>query len=337
VRRFIALLIIGLLVAGIGYTVVNYQFEQLADGWRITRRTPVSNDPWIGESPIPVRTGETIKVATFNIQVFGRTKSSKPHVMDLLSRVVREFDVVAIQEIRSRDDDIIPNFVDKINESGRHYDFIVGQREGRTKSKEQYAYIFDRETIEVDRSSVYSVQDPSKLLHRPPLVSLFRVRGPEQDQAFTFSLVNVHIDPDEVGHEMGYMDDIFRRVRSDGREEDDVILLGDFNAGDQQLASLATKAGMNWVLRDHPTNVKRTQQYDNIVFHQMSTTEFSGRGGIFDFVRKYNLTTEQAEEVSDHFPVWAEFSVYEGGQPGRVATRPATSPVESDSVETIGR
>jgi deoxyribonuclease-1-like protein len=335
VRRFIALTIIALLIIGVGYTVTNYQFEQLDDGWRITRRVPVPTGPWTGETPIPVRTGETIKVATFNIQVFGRTKSSKPHVMDLLSRVIREFDVVAIQEIRSRDDDIIPNFVDKINESGRHYDFVIGQREGRTASKEQYAYIFDRETIEVDRSSVYSVQDPSKLLHRPPLVSLFRVRGPEPDEAFTFSLVNVHIDPDEVGHEMGYMDDIFRRVRSDGREEDDVLLVGDFNAGDKQLESLATKAGMNWVLRDHPSNVKGTKQYDNIVFHQMSTTEFSGRGGIFDFLRKYDLTTEQAEEVSDHFPVWAEFSVYEGGQPGRVASRP--EPVSSEADETIDR
>ena len=35
---------------------------------------------------------------------------------------------------------------------------------------------------------------------------------------------------------------------------------------------------------------------------------------------------EQALEISDHFPVWAEFSVYEGGQQGRVASRPEEGP-----------
>ena len=70
-RRFIALLIIGLLIFGVGYTVTHYQFEQLEDGWRITRKEPVPTGPWTGKTPIPVRTGETIKVATFNIQIFG--------------------------------------------------------------------------------------------------------------------------------------------------------------------------------------------------------------------------------------------------------------------------
>ena len=45
---------------------------------------------------------------------------------------------------------------------------------------------------------------------------------------------------------------------------------------------------------------------------------------MFDFLREYNLTSDQALEVSDHMPVWAEFSVYEGGQPGRIATVPGT-------------
>ena len=31
---------------------------------------------------------------------------------------------------------------------------------------------------------------------------------------------------------------------------------------------------------------------------------------------------DEALEVSDHLPVWAEFTIYEGGQAGRIATRP---------------
>ena len=36
-------------------------------------------------------------------------------------------------------------------------------------------------------------------------------------------------------------------------------------------------------------------------------------------VHQFNLTQDQALQVSDHFPIWAEFSVYEGAAPGRVA------------------
>jgi deoxyribonuclease-1-like protein len=38
-------------------------------------------------------------------------------------------------------------------------------------------------------------------------------------------------------------------------------------------------------------------------------------------VRQWNLTEQQALQVSDHFPVWAEFSVYERDFTGRIASR----------------
>jgi hypothetical protein len=39
-------------------------------------------------------------------------------------------------------------------------------------------------------------------------------------------------------------------------------------------------------------------------------------------ILQFNLTVDEALEVSDHMPVWAEFNLHEGGQGGRVATRP---------------
>ena len=48
----------------------------------------------IGASP------DTIKIASFNIQIFGKTKASKQEVMDILAQFILEFDIVAIQEIR---------------------------------------------------------------------------------------------------------------------------------------------------------------------------------------------------------------------------------------------
>jgi len=244
-------------------------------------------------------------------------------VMDVLARIVRKFDVVAIQEIRSRDEDIIPNFVELINSTGAHYDFVVGPRLGRTVSKEQYAFIYDMTVVEVDRTQLYTVADPPDVLHREPLVGWFRVRGPPAEEAFTFSLVNIHTDPDEAKQEVNVLAQVYHKVRDDGRQEDDVIILGDLNVDDKNLGQLGQISGITVVISGTPTNVTMTKQYDNIVFHRTATNEFTGRGAVFDFLREYNMTTDEAKEVSDHLPVWAEFSVYEGGQPGRIATRPS--------------
>src|SRR5688572_24945768 len=54
--------------------------------------------------------GEVIRIATFNIQVFGTKKIGNPVVMDVVTKIVRNFDVAAIQEIRSVADDIMPRF-----------------------------------------------------------------------------------------------------------------------------------------------------------------------------------------------------------------------------------
>jgi hypothetical protein len=226
-----------------------------------------------------------------------------------------------VQEIRAQQE-ILPQFLDIVNSTGRHYDYVIGPRLGRTSSKEQYAFIFDTASIEVDRHALYTVEDPDDVLHREPLVGWFRVRGPPPEQAFTFSLVNIHTDPDETGQELDALADVFRAVRDDPRREDDVILLGDLNVDDQHLGRLGQVPQVYCAISGVASNTRGTHLYDNLVFSKVATTEYTGRWGVFDMIRQFNLTVEEALEVSDHMPVWAEFNLYEGGQGGRIATRP---------------
>ncbi len=275
-----------------------------------------------GRAPAPQNAANnaTIRIASFNIQVFGNTKAGKPYVMQELADIVNQFDVVAIQEIRSQNEYLIPNFVQLVNRSGRRFDHVIGPRLGITTSKEQYAYLFDTQKIEIDLQSVYTVSDPDGLLHREPLVATFRTRV-DPDQAFTFTLVNMHTDPDVVAQEMDVLAEVYRVVRRAGRGEDDIILLGDFNADDRHLGRLGQLPGIMPLIAGVWTNTRQNKQYDNIIIHQPSTTEYAGRSGVFDFMRFKNLSLQQAIQVSDHFPVWAEFSVYERDSAGRIASR----------------
>jgi deoxyribonuclease-1-like protein len=331
-RRIQFLIVLGGLIYGGIWFFQRYQIDGI-NSLTVKPRTPATATSYTSSSPgVAPSASATIRIASFNIQVFGVSKLAKPEVMDILAQTVRKFDLMAIQEVRSVTDDVLPRFLQLINSTGRHYDFRIGPRLGRTNSKEQYAFIYDTQTIEVDPNSIYTVSDPENLFQRPPFVASFRARGPPPDQAFTFTLIDIHTEPDEAAAELNALAPVYRAVRNEsaarsgGIAEDDIILLGDLNADERKFGALKQLPNMSWIISGVPTNTRGNKTYDNMLFNRAATTEFTGRFGVLDIMREYNLTLDKALEVSDHFPIWAEFSVYEGGQPGHTAARPDVVP-----------
>jgi len=316
-------------VFGGWYFWMNYNVEGI-DSLSVKPRAegPGAQSPSDGvpEQP-PVPQGQTtIRIATVNLGPFDRQKLSKQHVVDRLARVIRRFAVVAIQDVRARDQGILLEFVEKINSEGAHYDFAVPPRVGREPVEQYSAFLFDRATVEIDRSTVCTVHDEEGRLRREPLVASFLARGPSPEEAFTFTLVNVHTDASRLVAELDLLDDVFRAVRDDGRGEDDVILLGDLGVDDRHLGALGQVPNITWAVADVPSTTRGTRLVDNLLFDRRATTEFTGRSGVVDLIREFELSMRQAVEISDHLPIWAEFSVYEGGQVGHVARSPEETP-----------
>lgn len=270
---------------------------------------------WLVGAPLPVAlaAGPIVKpwdgvlIASFNIQVFGESKMGKPQVVELLARVVRNFDIVAIQEVRAKSDSIVPEFVRHVNADGGRYHWVIGPRQGRTVSKEQYTFVYDTDRIEVDVASVGIVPDPGGRLHRPPMHARFRTKVIPQQMAFTFWLVNIHTDPDEVPQELEALTDVFLGMQRARPDEDDVILLGDLNAGPPEFRSFQRIPNVGWAVSGVTTNTRRTKTYDNLVFTRSATREYLGAWGVFDLQSHFGLPLEAALEVSDHNPVWAAF------------------------------
>ncbi|QDT99353.1 exonuclease/endonuclease/phosphatase family protein [Gimesia aquarii] len=255
----------------------------------------------------------TIRIATFNIQVFGQSKMKKPNVPQILARIIQQFDVVAVQEIRSQDQSFMDEFLSIVNSGNHRYAYLIGPRLGRTASKEQYAYFYNTERIAVNDKWTYTVIDKYDKLHRPPYIAHFQTLSSSSKQPFTFSLINIHTDPDETKQELNVLDDVYRVVSNDGSQEDDVILLGDLNVNDRNLGELGLVPDLMWTVSQTPTNTRKSKQYDNILFSRHRSQEFTGKSGIYDFKTRFGLTEKEALVVSDHLPVWAEFHVSESG------------------------
>jgi endonuclease/exonuclease/phosphatase family metal-dependent hydrolase len=131
------------------------------------------------------------------------------------------------------------------------------------------------------------------------------------EQSFTFWMINIHTDPDEVPEEVDALADAFLALKMARPDEDDIILLGDLNAAPKQFDRLGTLDNISWAVSGTTTNTRRTKTYDNLIFQRTTTGEYTGRWGVLDLQNTYGLSLKQALEVSDHNPVWAAFTARE--------------------------
>ena len=290
--------------------------------WIFFNEVPLQRMP-LGTVPVDGRAGaetfvprERVRIATFNLDGFDANKASQGDIVTAMAHIFSQFDVIAVQEIESAEHHLLPTIVDELNKRHRSYDFVVGPRVGRYGRQQQFGFVYDRNAVEIDRYATYTINDPDDLINAEPLVGCFRAKGTAQEHAFTFTLVNVHTHHQEVARENALLDDLFASVRNDGRGEDDVLLLGNFAASAAQLRKDGALPGMTFIVGEE---VWSEDFHDNLVLDTSATTEFTGRSGVLDFLRDLNIDVATATRISRHFPVWAEFSVSEGGTPGYVA------------------
>lgn len=281
-----------------------------------------------------------ITVGTFNIQRFGPSQLGKPSVMKTLVDIVRRFDVIAIQEIKDKEVDVVQRFLEFFNRrTGEQYDYVLSPQLGKPGERsyvERFGFIFDTKRIKVREHKywgfVVSKERFGKTYARLPTVLQLEVNRSLSTTPFTFSLVNVHLLPNSsetrkrLTAEVYALKDIYSEVRRLLPNEDDVIILGDFNSPSAALlSSMKTLPGrkIKTALADESTMLKGKNTNDNIVFDASDTIEFVG-AEVIDFRSIAESFGADPEDVSDHFPVMGAFSVHESanGSVGTIASRP---------------
>lgn len=266
----------------------------------------------VNAAVIPARTTSTIIIGSFNMQRLGPSKLADPWVMERFAEIIRQYDVIALEEITSSDQRTLPILVQEVNRNGGHYSYTISPRIGRgaTGYYEQYGYVFDTSRIQSSSEVCYVVADEADVLHREPFCGRFQTIVPGA-QPFSFTLINMHTDPDEISHELDVLADVYRSVRQYEYPEDDVMLLGDLNAPPSGLRSLGQIPDLIPIIQNVFTNTVQTKTLDNIMVDRVHTREFTGRAGIINLEKMFGLQTKDAGRISDHVPIWAEFTITE--------------------------
>jgi endonuclease/exonuclease/phosphatase family metal-dependent hydrolase len=268
---------------------------------------PIASEPInVNETPIDSNI-DSLRIGAFNVQVFGVTKASKSEVMNVLEDIIRTYDVIAIQEIRDSSQTSLPALVELVNSDGSQYNYVVSERLGRTTSKEQYAYIYNTQTVSITDAYTYPEPNGTDPFHRQPYIaSIEALQG-----NFDATLMVIHTDPDEATEEINGLDEVLSYAQSQNPDEKDFIIMGDLNADGSYFDEDGTSDldAYYWVIDDsQDTTTKSTDYtYDRIILTDNS--DLTGDSGVFRYDLIYGLDEELTTGVSDHYPIYAEFLI----------------------------
>lgn len=262
-----------------------------------------------------------LRIASFNIQIFGKTKAARPNTLSVLAEIALNFDIIALQEVGSNRSsasdetcaEIMDIYVARINEIAGDdvYSYISGN---------QYAIVYRTDRLRVKD---YILYDGIESFTYTPLIADFETI--EDGSNFDFSIITIHTSPgraeDEIPALKTVMDEVERLY-----EEPDVLCLGDFNAdgsyydeGDEEwLAGFDPDFYITGIPNHYDTTVAPSDNtYDRMQMTRSFDTDFTGESGVVRFDEHYDLsecegtkkTEGRARALSDHYPVWCEYYI----------------------------
>jgi len=230
----------------------------------------------------------TFKIANWNLQIFGKSKASKPELMEFYEKTLEnKYDIIFIQEIRDKSQTAFASLCDRFEE----YNCLVSSRAGQSTSKEQYGIIY-KKGIEASIRD-YNRGAYTEQFNRPPVAVDFRI------DSYSFTALNIHTDPDVVPEEIGFLESVIL----ENEKSSNIILLGDLNADCNYYNNNKETHfdSWNWKIGDDKdTTVSQTDcAYDRIILNDGMNEEFISYG-IFDEINK---------SQSDHYLIWGEFKL----------------------------
>ena len=256
-----------------------------------------------------------LSIGAYNIQVFGKTKIQNPVVLPVLVEIISRFDLILLQEIRDISGDTLNQLMGQLNDElfeDSSFHFVQSEPLGRSDShKEQYAYLFRQNTLKLIEAKIYP--DDGDAFHRPPFCAVFEaLDDPEPKRKFT--VIGIHTDPDEAASEISALVDVYEWVRGVWDDVENVIIMGDFNAGKNYVPNkawpdvkLANDERFTWLI---PHDIDTTTS-DN-TFHAYDRIVVAGPESLDNMIvdeatieyDKLGLDDEDAKSVSDHCPVF---------------------------------
>ena len=253
-----------------------------------------------------------LRIAAFNIQVFGLSKIAKANVVEALAQIIMRFDLIMIQELRDRSERAMIELLTTVNEASSHpFGLFLSESLGRTNPKEQIAFLYREDKLRF--ISGETVLDPDDLYERAPVWTKFEYI----EKQSLINILGTRLDPDAVSEEIEALYNEFALYQISANAEDSVLVMGDFHAGchylnedELAMATLFNTTGLSSLIGDEldTTTTSTYCPYDRMLVGGLLRDHVI-ESGVYRFDQFLGLTSRLTRAVSDHYPIWARFDM----------------------------
>ncbi len=258
------------------------------------------NTSWLGFS-------QNLTIVSWNIRDFGKSRDDSE--IYLIANLVKDVDVIAIQEVVAKDPggaQAVARLAEQLDRMGADWDYSISDPTNSPSPyiSERYAYLW--KTAKVKKlGEARLINELDQSVYREPYLITFLYQGKK------LTLINYHSRThDSNSSEYLEIESISNWILSKNFEN--CIWAGDFNLDIRHLSySKLLNSGFNYIIESESTTLKnfcKDGDYlsfgeDNIIY-RLSDLRFSHKK-IFDFIagRPCEEVKDLRVSFSDHLPI----------------------------------
>lgn len=248
---------------------------------------------------------EEINLISWNIQDFGKTKSSEE--LNQIAEIIKDADIIAIQEVVAGygGAQAVAKLTDVLNRKGNKWDYVISYPTNSPKYvTERYAFIWKTRHIKI-KTRGRLIKELDSVIDREPLLLEFYI-GKHK-----LTVINFHSRPFNKNPESEIMA-LTKFVIASSKSP--LIIVGDFNVNEKEHVFDEIKAnGFNTAISNQKTTLKRICNENEYLNYPIDNIFYSTKinkveGKVINFVR-FCDNLKEARKLSDHLPVFLAFKL----------------------------
>ncbi|WP_432670456.1 endonuclease/exonuclease/phosphatase family protein [Flavobacterium sp. SM2513] len=246
-----------------------------------------------------------VKLLSWNIENLGQSKSASE--IHFMAQTIKSFDIVAIQEVVAGygGSQAVAKLAEELNRTGSKWDYVVSDPTSSSAYKtERYAFLW-KSTIVKKIGKAWLEQRYHLEIDCEPFYTTFGYKGKE------FTLVNFHAitkskQPETEIKYFKFLPNLYPNLN--------LVFLGDFNSPQSHTVfNPLKKMGYVPLLIGQKTTLKQKPKYNQYLASEFDNIFYSPKvikidGGVILFYKSF-ASLPEARKISDHIPVWMEFSL----------------------------
>ena len=246
------------------------------------------------------------KLLSWNLENFGKSKSNQE--IAFIANTIKDFDIVTIQEVVAGNGgaQAVARLADELNRKGSKWDYRISDPTSSSAYKtERYAFLWKTRAVKLKGKPWLERNYPLEI-DREPYFATFEIKG-KTITLVTFHAITKNKQPETEIKYFKFLPQEYPTLN--------LLFAGDFNCPQSHsVFNPLKKMGYKSILINQKTSLKQAckhnqclaSEFDNMFYNDSKVVVENA--GVLSFFKGFN-SLKEAKKISDHIPIWAEFSL----------------------------